>query len=484
MGCIKFTLVKLITSCYVLFCFLCFLLSAQNIQAEELNAAFNDTVQSSDVFTADSIAVDSSSDSSYIHSIVENTATERTKSETEVPEVKKHKYSVLNVFLSKDKIANLKKNLITYGNNHFPRNVRSFYFSVVESSFEYSIIFLFVTLILFFIVNIGFVFIILNYTIKRKTHKEKFEKVYRKMYEEVLLSYLFGSIDWETAFLKLRHRNKRENRKILISVLMNFNTNFKGEFESLIPEIYTRLGLQNDSLKLARSVYNHKKVAGIMELTHLYPDGAKGMINDLINDPSDYVRAEAQTAYVKLNSESPFNFFYLLQQPFAMWTQLSVFNLIRIHQLQVPSFAQFLNIRHPNIRDFSLRMITYFQQLENVPDILKMVDSKLDKTRFLTYKAINDLRLYDSRGLIKDRFENENEKNKLEIIKALRNIGTEDDFKFLEDVMISGTMSLKTEACRSMYFMSQKGRDRLFEINSQPSEELELLIAHVTDPRN
>jgi len=484
MGCIKFTPVKLITNCYVLFSFCCFLLTVQNGQAEELGTLPNDTAQENQISAFASIVNTQNTNSSNIDSTIENTETVNANTNNDFNEIKNHRNSVLGVFLTKDEIAGFKKKLISYGNNHLPRNIRSFYIAVIENSFEYSIIFLFVTLILFFIVNIGIVFIILNYTIRKKTYKEKFENVYRKMYEEVLLSYLFGSIDWETAFLKLRNRNKRENRRILTSVLMNFNTNFKGEFESLIPEIYTRLGLQNDSLKLARSVYNHKKVAGIMELTHLYPDGAKGMINNLINDPSDYVRAEAQTAYVKLNSETPFNFFYLLQQPFAMWTQLSVFNLIRIHQLPVPSFAQFLTIRHPNIRNFSLRMITYFQQLENVPDILKMVDNKLDRTRFLTYKAINDLRLYDSRELIKSRFGNENEKNKLEILKALRNIGTEDDFEFLEDVMISETMSLRTEACRSMYFMSQKGRDRLFEINSQSSEELELLIAHVTDPRN
>ncbi len=483
MGCIKFTPVKLITNCYVLFCFLCFLLSVHNSKAEELVTFSRDTVRESQLALIDSTPATQNNNAVFTSNPLPREP-EEIKPSSDLPTEKTHRNSILGVFFTQDKIASIKKNLITYGNNHFPRNVRSSYISVIENAFEYSIVFLFVLLILVFIANIAFVFLILNYTIKRKSYNEKFEKVYRKMYEEVLLSYLFGSIDWETAFLKLRKRNKRKNRRILTSVLMNFNTNFKGEFESLIPEIYTRLGLQHDSLKLTRSIYNHKKVAGIIELTHLYPEGAREIINELINDPSDYVRAEAQTAYVKLNPETPFSFFHQLERPFAMWTQLSVFNLIRVHQLPVPSFAQFLNIRHPNIRNFSLRMITYFQQLENVPDILKMVDNKLDKTRFLTYKAINDLRLYDSRDLIKSRFKNETGKNKLEIVKALKNIGTEDDFEFLENVMISENMSLKTEACRSMYFMSSKGRERLLEINSQPSEELELLIAHVTDPRN
>ena len=129
-------------------------------------------------------------------------------------------------------------------------------------------------------------------------------------------------------------------------------------------------------------------------------------------------------------------------------------------------------------------MITFFQQLEDVSEVIRMVDQKQDRTRFLAYKAINDLRLYDSRELIKSRFENETEKNKLEILKALRNIGTNDDFDFLEKVMKTGSISLKTEACRSMYFMSLEGKEKINHMDRQSIPEMELLIAHVTDPRN
>src|SRR5690606_37151635 len=145
--------------------------------------------------------------------------------------------------------------------------------------------------------------------------------------------------------------------------------------EHFIPEIYTRLSLNNDSIKMANSYAIHKKVIGIIELIHLYREGAKDIVQRLINDPNDYVRAEAQTAYVRLNPETPFNFFYNLEKPFTRWTQLSVFNLIRIHSLPVASFGQFLNFKHINIRNFSLRMITFFQQLESAEEVIKMVDN-------------------------------------------------------------------------------------------------------------
>ena len=493
MGCVKFTFVKLIFKYYVLICSI-ILLSCGYNQAGNLSASREAVanLDSGNEANSESIRLNDNQNPELSSQEVDSAKTQLAANKQETKEITSRirdkqenlSNSILNIFLSNSEIETLKNDLLKFGKDHLPGNLRPTYITIIERVFDYPFILLLVAFTLFFIINIASVIIILNYTIKRKAWKEKFETIYRKMYEEVLLAYLFGSIDWDTVLIKLKRKNKKENRRILTGVLMNFRVNFKGEFEQLIPEIYTRLNLQDDSLKLARSVYHHKKVEGIMELIHLYPDGAKGIINKLINDPSDYVRAEAQTAYVRLNPETPFNFFYTLKKPFALWTQLSVFNLIRINQLAVPSFAQFLDMEHSNIRNFSLRMITFFQQLEDVSEVIRMVDQKQDRTRFLAYKAINDLRLYDSRELIKSRFENETEKNKLEILKALRNIGTNDDFDFLEKVMKTGSISLKTEACRSMYFMSLEGKEKINHMDRQSIPEMELLIAHVTDPRN
>ncbi|HPF50703.1 MAG TPA: hypothetical protein PK335_03965 [Draconibacterium sp.] len=466
MGYIKFTNVKLIINCIIPLLFF-FIFPLQFSQA---NAR---------AFTAGVMEVDSFSKNQIPQNQEDKSSVSSNNQEDDRP-----RNSVLSVFFTDEKVDALKMKLIDYGNNHLPQKLRSFYILVIEKSFDYSIILLLVVLILVFIINIILVFSILNFTIKKKSRKERFERIFSKMYEEVILAYIFGSIDWDTTLIKLKRIKRRENRKILISVLMNFKANFKGELEHFIPEIYTKLDLHKDSLKLAHSIHDYKKVQGIMELTHLYPDGAKGMLNKLINDQNDYVRAEAQIAYVRLNMDRPFDFFYELEKPFTKWTQLSVFYLIRLNQLPVPSFAQFLSSKHSYIRNFSLMMITFFQQLENISDVVRMVESPMEQTRFLTYKAINDLRLYDSRELIKKKFENENNKNKLEILKALRNIGEEDDYDFLKEIIIRESVSLKIEACRSIYFMSQKSRERIEGEKDESLPEIELLLAHVTDPRN
>lgn len=416
---------------------------------------------------------------------------EITKNEKEPPGDKnqsstknKGEKNVLNLIFEKEKISSLKSSLIDYCNNNLPRETRRFYLGLIDKSFQFPIIFLFTALILFFILNLIFVFFLLNYTIKKKSQKERFIMLYSKIYEQVLLSYMFGEIDWESAIVKLKKKNRKSNRKILIKTLLNFQANFKGEMEKNVLEIFIKLNLQKDSLKLANSWFDYRKVQGIRELTLLYPEGAHGLVPNLINHSNDNVRAEAQTAFIRLNPDTPFVFFQTLTKPFTRWTQLAAFNLIRVNQLPVPSFANFLKSKHLNIRNFSLRMIIYFQQLENANEILKMLESNNEQTRLLSYKAINDLRLYEGKEIIKQRFWNETLKNKLEIVKAFKNIGLDEDFDFLETIINSETVSLKIEACRTMYFMNTGSRERLLERKNELNADLDLLIAHVTDLRN
>lgn len=391
---------------------------------------------------------------------------------------------ILRIFLNDNEISALQRKLVDFGKENIPQTFRRFYILAIKKSFEHPAVLFFLVLIFFLILNIIMVFLILNYTIKRKNQKEKFLRIFGKMYEEVLISYMFGSIDWPTVCIKLKRKGKQENRKVLISILLNFKENFRGDMEKLIPEIYIKLGLQNDSLKAAHSSRIFTKIQGIIELTHLYPEGAKYIVRDLINAKNDYIRSEAQIAFIRLNTEEPFKFFENLTKPFTRWTQISAFNLIRIYQLPVPSFAEHLERKHINIRNFSLRMIVYFQQLENISGIIRMVESERELTRFLSYVAINNLRIYEGRVLIKNKYWEEEQKNKIEIIKAFRNIGIEDDLEFLEKIILTEPVTLKTEACRSLYFMNQSGKDKLDQMKTNSVQGIEQLIAHVTDPRN
>jgi len=390
----------------------------------------------------------------------------------------------LSLVMSEKEIRDLKNDFIAFGEYYVSEFFQRFYVNFVGFIFTHPFIMLLLTAIIFFIMNIIFVMIILNFTISEKNRKSRYLKIYSQMYEGALLAYIFGEKDWSTVKIQLKHIKRKENKKILVTILFNLQENLKGNVSKYIPEIYVNLDLQKDALKASKSFIFHRKVQAIKELTYLYPEGAVKIIPALINDVDDKIRGEVQTSYIRLNQDHPFEFFKFLTNPFARWTQLSAFNLIRLHQLPVPSFVGFLNSNQFTVRNFCLRMINHFQQLENVSAIFKLLDSEIEKTRYLTYKVINDLRLYDGKLNIKKKYRNESDKNKMEIIKALRNIGSSEDIDFMEIIVKSESISLKTEACRSMYYLNEESKSRLYRLAQEVDPSLELFIAHITDQRN
>lgn len=383
-----------------------------------------------------------------------------------------------------DNVSEFKSQLIDLGNNNLPLFLRKYYRQLVDKTYTYPIIILFILFIFGLIINISIVLLVMYFTNNLKTRRERYIKIYRNSYEEVLSSYLFGDIEWDLAVLKLKKLKKPLNRKILTSVLLVFKENLRGEMDNQIPQIFINLGLEKDSLKLTKSIFYHKRIEGLKALTNLDPENAKEIIPNYLNDSHFLVRTEAQVAYVRLYPENPFDFLKTLTSPFPRWTQLSSFFTFRLHQVPVPAFVDYLDSEIPTIRNFSLRMITFFQQLENASAIYKLLDSPIEMTRFLSIRAVNDLRFYEGKQMIKNMYQSETRNNKLEIIKALRNIGDEEDFDFLESIIQSESTSLKTEACRSLYYMNSEGQKRLEILNQNSELEIDLFRAHVTDPRN
>jgi len=394
------------------------------------------------------------------------------------------KNDIFLYLVGKKKFNALYEGLVKYGNDHLPEFLKKYYFGLIEKTYTYPIILLFIFLILVFVLNIAVVLVVLYFSNQQKNHKERYVRIFTKMYENVLRSYLFGEYSWEMAKIKLKKTNIALNRKILTSVLLNFQENLRGEMDTQIPEIFVRLRLHEDSLKLSRSSFFHKKVEGLRELTNLYPDGASKIIQENINHKNELIRAEAQISFIRLNPLNPFDFFRKITRPLTRWTQLSAFHLFRLHHISIPLFIEYIDSDHPSVRNFSLRMIIYYQQLENIAEILRFTDDQNELTRYLTIRAINDLRLFKAKEILKNRYQLETPKNQLEIIKAFKNIGGDDDYNFLENIIRSGTITVRTEACRSMYCISNVTREKLIQLSSEPDLGISHYIAHVTDQRN
>lgn len=383
-----------------------------------------------------------------------------------------------------DNVSDFKFRMLKFGNDNLPVFLNQYYRILIERTYTYPIVIFFIFFTLLLLFNVTLVLFLMYISNNWKNQRERYIVIYQNSYEEVFRSYLFGEIDWDRALLKIKKKNRRLNRKILTEVLLVFKENLRGEMDTQISQIYRMLGLQKDSLSMLKSYFYHRKIEGLKALTNLDPESAKEILPKFLNNKHLQVRTEAQVSYVRLHPENPFDFLKTLTSPFPRWTQLSAFHIFRLYQIPVPAFIEFINSGVPTVRNFSLRMINFFQQLENASAIQNLLDSPYEATRTLAIKAVNDLRLYDSRNKVKEMYELETAVNKIEIIKAIKNIGDQDDFKFLESIILTGNISQKIEACRSLYYVNNEGKARLDQLKVNSNLNIDQYLAHVTDPRN
>ena len=394
------------------------------------------------------------------------------------------KYSRWEKMMSWERLQNIEIKLIDGAKFFLPRSFVPVYIRMIDKAIKFPVILFFLMLIILFILNAIVIIIILEVSNTLKNQIERYHELYQAMYERVLTGYLFQEFDIETAVYRLKKMQYRRNRKIFVSVLFNFQKNLSGDSDQKILEIFFRLGLNEDAVKKINSHSLYYQILGLRELTNFHPSGAFSVVESHINDKKDALRAEAQTSYVRLNHEEPFSFIKNLRKPFTRWTQLTSFYIFKLHKLPAPSFAEFLQSDLYNVQNFSLRMITYFQQQENAGEIIKLLGAVRYLTRYLAIRAIVDLGVREAKPLLKERFEDEIYRNKLEIVRAMQHIGNTDDFNFLDKIIRGNDVTLKIEACRSMYFMNSSGMKNLLLLNQEQELCLEPFIAHINDPRN
>ena len=390
-------------------------------------------------------------------------------------------------FLTRQLIANygeknLRKILIDKGKSVFPEPILSYYILSVEKAFKFPFIFFFVSIIFVMIGNVFLVILILFVTNLTMNFRSKNNKKQRNIFEHILTDLLVEVIDQKEAILQLsKFKRKKE---LLIEVLIEFQKNFRGDSDRQIIEIYQAMNLGKTSYDKTFAISYFEQVKGLRELTNMLPNQATEMIAARLNDSNDLVRSEAQICYPQVNKEFPFDFLSILDKPFSKWAQLNIYYYIKIHELPVPSFDKWITSTQPNVVCFCIQMISLFQQHENSAAVISLLQNPDEIIRFDAIRACGELHFIESKQLLKENYKTETQKNKLEITKSFLHIGEESDLPFLEEIVRNEELSLRMEACRTMYSLSENSRGYLENLNQSMNFVLTSIIAHITDPRN
>jgi hypothetical protein len=385
--------------------------------------------------------------------------------------------------LSGFKNKNLRAALIGW-NAYLPKPLDEYYTLIVEKAFRFPIVFFFLAIIFALAMNVIMVIAILFFTNRVMNYRKREDKRLRVYFEKIITDLMLQVTDTEQTINRLSHPYLAENYNLLIEVLMDFQKSFRGDSDRLILELYQAMELGRISYNKTFAISFYEQVKGIRELANMHPYHAIEMIASRLNDPNDIVRTEAQISYPHVNRESPFDFMNILEKPFSRWAQLNIYYFIKIHEMPVPSFDRWLTSSHPSVVNFSILMIALFQQHENSPQVIMMLQSVNEETRNQAIKTCGELRIIESKEMLKSIFPSETVNNQLEITKVFLPIGDETDITFLAGIARSEIIPLRLEACRTLYNLNEAGQSSLEELNALMNFALEPFIEHIKDPRN
>ena len=127
--------------------------------------------------------------------------------------------------------------------------------------------------------------------------------------------------------------------------MIDLSINLTGDAKDKLQNLYLFLKLDKDSIKKAYSQKWNIKVKGFHELAYMNIPDANDEILRCLHSYNYIVRMEAQLAMVRLNHNDPFRFLDLLEKPFTLWEQITVYETIMFHNLPIPQFDRWLYLK-------------------------------------------------------------------------------------------------------------------------------------------
>jgi HEAT repeat protein len=262
------------------------------------------------------------------------------------------------------------------------------------------------------------------------------------------------------------------------------SVNLKGEESNKLLVLYKYLGLDKDSLARARDYRWHKKIKGFRELAFMNIKDANDSIRKALNSSNEILRMEAQIALVRLSDNDHFDFLDQLKQPFSLWEQITLHDLIIQHNIPVPAFKRWLTSPNDSVVIFALRMIREFKQTEAEEDIRTCLWHRSAEVRLLSVQVAGDLRLPSTLEIMKRMYKNQDYKTCLEIVKSMGKMPDRSMLGFLKLVLDKeDDVQLQIEATKSIESMGEEGVKALVKIMKSEYKNYNIIVRHVLDRR-
>lgn len=331
-------------------------------------------------------------------------------------------------------------------------------------------------IIFFTIVMVVLLVFILIFIYLKNKHEKKYAKY--KIISGLLIrkAVFFDGIMLEETLIPVTKRATKlmvnnRFRKLFTEDLITAKNNITGTSAENLKHLYRQLNLHKNAFQDLKSTRWHIKAKAIQELNLMEIIEFKDNLSPFTNHKTELVRMEAQTALIQFTGFEGLQFLDTITYSISEWQQIKLLqklsNLPPVH-IKIDDWLKSTN---NSVVVFALKLARNYHHFELHDLILTCLDHSDAQVRQQAIYCLGEIYTNETSIHLISRFWREGLKHQLLIIKALKNIGSENDIPFLLTLLPIDNYEMKLAAVEALAFNGKKG---LSSLNSYCKKDIEI----------
>ncbi|MEJ7693957.1 HEAT repeat domain-containing protein [Daejeonella sp.] len=247
-------------------------------------------------------------------------------------------------------------------------------------------------------------------------------------------------------------------RKLITIELLSAMDSMSGTAAANLKRAFYQVKLNTRVSKMLDSPHWHIKAAGIQQAGIMGMDEFKDKISRFINHERRLIRVEAQNTILKLSGFDGLRFLDDVTYPISEWQRLRILEeLSRLPPENFTGIDKWLKSKNDTVVIFALKLAKVYFRFELYEEVRACLSHQNSEVRRQAILACTELQTQDTARQLINRFRSEEEKNQLLIIKALSQIGTEEDIPFLSSLLFSENIKVVIASAYSLADLGENG---------------------------
>jgi hypothetical protein len=224
------------------------------------------------------------------------------------------------------------------------------------------------------------------------------------------------------------------------------------------------------------------KVEGLREITEMKVYDADEKVNKLTDSRNYEIRTYAQVAALTLRGFSALSFLDNTAKVITDWQQMYFLKILSgFESKTILDFSKWLCSKNDSVVIFSIKLITYFNQIHSSFMLYDLLNHKNITIRVFTVKALGELPDTNCKKLLMDEYLKQPKEVKVEILKTLSKLAGTDEIDFFNSQLISEDYDISLNAAKGLIAIGEEGLKNLDKVFRSASEFKISIIRHSMD---